>query len=179
MSLADKLVSSFLAFELDIDIQSPVHAKRTKALKEFEKLGFPTKKDEAWKYTSLKSVIKEDFTIFSKKKNVLDFKNVKNYFLDNTETYKIVFVDGFFDPFLSQTSHDGVDICILSAALTKPVYSKIISKYFDTSINTNDSLSLVNTAFAKEGVYVHIPKNKILDKPIAVSYTHLTLPTKA
>ena len=99
MSLADKLVSSFLAFELDIDIQSPVHAKRTKALKEFEKLGFPSKKDEAWKYTSLKSIIKEDFTIFSKKKNVLDFKNVKNYFLDNTETYKIVFVDGFFDPF--------------------------------------------------------------------------------
>jgi len=96
MSLADKLVSSFLAFELDIDIQSPIHAKRTNALKEFEKLGFPTKKDEAWKYTSLKSVIKEDFTIFSKKKNVLDFKNVKNYFLDNTETYKIVFVDGFF-----------------------------------------------------------------------------------
>ena len=82
MSLADKLVSSFLAFELDIDIQSPIHAKRTNALKEFEKLGFPTKKDEAWKYTSLKSVIKEDFTIFSKKKNVLDFKNVKNYFLD-------------------------------------------------------------------------------------------------
>ena len=73
---------------------------------------------------------------------------------------------GFFDPFLSQTSHDGVDICILSAALTKPVYSKIISKYFDTSINTKDSLSLVNTAFAKEGVYVHIPKNKILDKKI-------------
>ena len=53
MSLADKLVSSFLAFELDIDIQSPIHAKRTNALKEFEKLGFPTKKDEAWKYLSL------------------------------------------------------------------------------------------------------------------------------
>ena len=168
MSLADKLVSSFLAFELDINIQSPVHVKRTKALKEFEKLGFPTKKNEAWKYTSLKTLLKEDYTIFSKKKNVLDFKNIKNYFLDNTESYKIVFVDGFFDPFLSQTSHDGVDICILSAALTKPGYSKIVSKYFDSSINKKDSLSLINTAFAKEGVYVHIPKNKILDKPIEV-----------
>jgi len=168
MSLADKLVSSFLAFELDINIQSPVHVKRTKALKEFEKLGFPTKKNEAWKYTSLKTLLKEDYTIFSKKKNVLDFKNIKNYFLDNTESYKIVFVDGFFDPFLSQTSHDGVDICILSAALTKPCYSKIVSKYFDSSINTKDSLSLINTAFAKEGVYIHIPKNKILDKPIEV-----------
>ena len=68
MSLADKLVSSFLAFELDINIQTPVHIKRTQALKEFEKLGFPTKKDEAWKYTSLKSILKEDFTIFFKEK---------------------------------------------------------------------------------------------------------------
>ena len=169
MSLSEKLLSSFLAFELDINIQSPVHSERTKALKEFEKLGgFPTKKNEAWKYTSLKNVIKQDYTIFSKKKNVLEFKSVKNYFLDNTETYKLVFVDGFFDPFLSQTSHDGLDICILSAALTKPVYSNIISKYFNTSINQDDSLSQLNTAFSKEGVYIHIPKNKILDKPVEI-----------
>ena len=115
-----------------------------------------------------KNVIKQDYTIFSKKKNVLEFKSVKNYFLDNTETYKLVFVDGFFDPFLSQTSHDGLDICILSAALTKPVYSNIISKYFNTSINQDDSLSQLNTAFSKEGVYIHIPKNKILDKPVEI-----------
>jgi Fe-S cluster assembly protein SufD len=68
MSLEEKLISSFLAFELDINIQSPVHYIRTKALKEFEKLGFPSKKSEAWKYTSLKNVLKEDYTIFSKKK---------------------------------------------------------------------------------------------------------------
>ncbi|MDC0554997.1 Fe-S cluster assembly protein SufD, partial [Flavobacteriaceae bacterium] len=72
------------------------------------------------------------------------------------------------DPFLSQTSHDGVDICILSAALTKPAYSEIISKYFDSSVNKKDSLSLLNTAFSKEGVYIHIPKNKILEKPVEV-----------
>ena len=155
MSLVDKLVSSFLAFELDINIQSPVHNIRTQAIKEFEKLGFPNKKLEAWKYTSLKNILKEDYTIFSKKKNVLEFKNVQNYFLDNTETYKLVFVDGSFDPFLSQTSHDGVDICILSAALTKPVYSKVISKYFDTSVNKEDSLSLLNPIEHGANIVIH------------------------
>ena len=109
MSLADKLVSSFLAFELDINVQSPVHNIRTEAIKEFEKLGFPNKKLEAWKYTSLKNVLKEDYTVFSKKKNVLEFKNVQNYFIDNTETYKLVFVDGLFDPFLSQTKKNNYD----------------------------------------------------------------------
>ena len=93
MPLADKLVSSFLAFELDINIQSPVHNIRTDAIKSFEKLGFPNKKLEAWKYTSLNKVLKEDYTLFSKKKNVLDFKNVKDFFLDNTESYKLVFVE--------------------------------------------------------------------------------------
>ena len=41
MSLEEKLISSFLAFELDINIQSPVHNIRTKALKEFEKIRIP------------------------------------------------------------------------------------------------------------------------------------------
>ena len=168
MPLADKLVSSFLAFELDINIQSPVHNIRTDAIKSFEKLGFPNKKLEAWKYTSLNKVLKEDYTLFSKKKNVLDFKNVKDFFLDNTESYKLVFVDGFFDSFLSQTSHDHVDVCIMSAALSKAKYASIIKKHFNKSIEKSDSLSQLNTAFSKEGAYVHIPKNIILEKPIEI-----------
>ena len=168
MPLADKLVSSFLAFELDINFQSPVHNIRTNAIKNFEKLGFPSKKLEDWKYTSLNKVLKEDYTLFSKKKNVLDFKNVKDFFLDNTESYKIVFVDGFYDPFVSQTRHDGIDICIMSVALTKSKYSSIIKKYFNTSVDKNESFSQLNTAFSKEGAYVHIPKNIILEKPIEI-----------
>ena len=67
MPLADKLVSSFLAFELDINFQSPVHNIRTNAIKNFEKLGFPSKKLEDWKYTSLNKVLKEDYTLLKKR----------------------------------------------------------------------------------------------------------------
>jgi len=168
MPLADKLVSSFLAFELDIDIQSSVHNIRTDAIKSFEKLGFPSKKLEAWKYTSLNKVLKEDYTLFSKKKNVLDFNKVKDFFLDNTESYKLVFVDGFFDSFLSQTSHDKADVCIMSAALSKTKYASVIKKHFNKSIEKSDSLSQLNTAFSKEGAYVRIPKNIVLEKPIEI-----------
>tara|TARA_B110000008_G_scaffold201019_1_gene199680 strand:+ start:303 stop:1619 length:1317 start_codon:yes stop_codon:yes gene_type:complete len=168
MPLTEKLISSFLAFELDIDINSPIHSIRTNAIKKFERLGFPNRKLENWKYTSLNRIIKEDYTVFSKKKNVIDFKKVQDYFLDNIETYKIIFVDGYFDPFLSQTSHDGIDICIMSAALTKTKYSKIINKFFNKSANPEDSLTSLNTAFSKEGVYIHIPKNTVLDKPVEI-----------
>ena len=69
MSLKEKLVSSFLAFELDADINSDVHDIRSKSIKEFEKIGFPDKKDEYWKYTPIKKVLNEKLTIFKKKRN--------------------------------------------------------------------------------------------------------------
>ena len=56
MSFQDKLLDSFIAFEQVIDLDNPVHTVRKNALKRFESDGFPTKKDELWKYTSLKSV---------------------------------------------------------------------------------------------------------------------------
>ena len=168
MPLTEKLISSFLAFELDIDINSPIHSIRTNAIKKFEELGFPNRKLENWKYTSLNRIMKEDYTVFSKKKNVIDFKKVQDYFINNIESYKIIFVDGYFDPFLSQTSHDGLDICIMSAALSKAKYSKIINKFFNKSANSEDSLTSLNTAFSKEGAYIHIPKNTVLDKPVEI-----------
>ena len=42
-----------MAFEEKIDIQSELHEVRSNAIKNFENKGFPTKKEEAWKYTSL------------------------------------------------------------------------------------------------------------------------------
>ena len=52
--LKEKLLSSFLAFENEKDVDSYVHDIRTQAIKKFEEEGFPTKRLENWKYTSLK-----------------------------------------------------------------------------------------------------------------------------
>ena len=62
MSFQDKLLDSFIAFEQVIDLDNPVHTVRKNALKRFESDGFPTKKDELWKYTSLKSIIPVSYT---------------------------------------------------------------------------------------------------------------------
>ena len=60
MDLKDKLLSSFLAFENNVDLNSPVHDVRSEAIKNFETKGFPSKKEEAWKYTSLNNLQKID-----------------------------------------------------------------------------------------------------------------------
>ena len=50
--LKEKLLSSFIAFEEQKNVDSYVHGIRTKSIKKFEKEGFPTKKMENWKYFS-------------------------------------------------------------------------------------------------------------------------------
>ena len=129
MELKDKLVSSFMAFENTVDIDSPVHDLRNEAIKIFEDKGFPTKRDEAWKYTSLNSVLKHDYSVFPKQENAIEYSDVKKYFIHDIDSYKIIFIDGKYSSHLSQTTHDGIDVCLMSSALTKPKYQLIIELF--------------------------------------------------
>ena len=153
-----------------VDLDSKVHEIRTEAIERFEQNGFPTRRDEEWKYTSLNSLLKTDYSVFPKAETAIEFKEVKKYFLHEIESYKLVFVDGVYSSFLSDTTHEGADICILSSALKQPKYKMVIDHYFGTVASEKDSLTSLNTAFSKEGVFINVPKNTVLPKPIQVLY---------
>ncbi len=157
-----------MAFEERIDVTAELHDIRTSAIKNFENKGFPTKKEEAWKYTSLNSVLKNDFSVFPKRENSIEFKDVKKFFLHEIDTYKLVFIDGKFSSFMSSTTHEGIDVCLLSSVLTKPKYKMVLDTYFNQIASKDESLTTLNTAFAQEGAFINIPKSKVADKPIEI-----------
>ena len=167
MELKDKLVSSFMAFENTVDVDAPVHDLRNEAIKIFEDQGFPSKRDENWKYTSLNSLLKTDYSVFPKQENAIEYRDVKKYFIHDIDCYNLVFIDGKFSSNLSQTTHDSIDVCLMSSALNKPKYQLIIENYFN-KVASKDGISSLNTAFSKEGAYIHIPKNKLVEKPIQI-----------
>ncbi len=170
MDLKEKLVASFMAFENkgNIDLDSKVHEIRTAALESFEKYGFPSKRNEEWKYTSLNSILKNDYTLFPQSETAIELKEVKKYFLHEIESFKIVFIDGVYSSFLSDTSHEMADVCILSSALKQPKYKMVVDHYFGAVASTEDGLTSLNTAFSKEGAFIHIPKNVVLPKPVQI-----------
>ena len=167
MNLKDKLLSSYIAFEDHLQDDSPLHGLRSKAIKTFEAQGFPTKKEEAWKYTSLNSLLKTDYSVFPKLDQAVEFKDVKKFFLHDIDTYKVVFIDGVYSSFLSETTHDKIDVCLMSSALNKAKYKPVIEAYFN-KVAKSDSLTSLNTAFAKEGAYINIPKHNEVEKPIEI-----------
>ena len=167
MELKEKLISSFIAFENTVDMNASVHDIRSEAIKVFEQKGFPSKKQEEWKYTSLNAILKHDYNIFPKEENTLEFREVKRYFISDLDTYKIVFIDGKYSSHLSQTTHDKIDVCLMSSALSHEKYRAVIDTYFN-KVAKQDGLTSLNTAFAQEGAYIYIPKNKLADKPIQI-----------
>ena len=169
IDLKEKLLSSFIAFENQTNIDSYVHDIRSEAIKQFEAIGFPNKKLENWKYTSLKNLLNTDYSVLPEINNVLEFKNIRKYLIDDIDSYKIIFVDGKYCSHLSETTHEGMDICILSAALTQSKYDLIIENYFN-KIALKDGITSLNTAFSNEGAFIHIPKNKFVEKPIQIIY---------
>lgn len=170
MELKEKLISSFKAFEERTTIEPNIHTIRREALKNFEIKGFPSKKEEAWKYTSLNAVLKNDFSVFPVAESSINAEQVKQYFLDETDTYKVVFVDGVYNSLLSSVTSEGLIVDLLSSVVTKPEYKEVIDTYFNKTTNAKDSLTSLNTAFAFEGTYINVPKSKIVEKPIEIVY---------
>ena len=83
MDLKEKLAASFLAFEnkVSVDTDSNVHDIRSNAFDYFEQHGFPTKKDQEWKYTPLNAVLKHNYNVLSETEAAVEFATVKKYFL--------------------------------------------------------------------------------------------------
>lgn len=168
--LKEKLLSSFIVFENEMNGESKtaVHDIRKKALKTFEEMGFPTKRDEEWKYTNLKPILKHDFRVFPKTEKALEFKDVKQYFLNEVDTYKVVFINGVYSSWLSDTTHVNYDVCTFSSAIKR--FPEVLEKHFSTIAPENEAMIALNTAFAKDGAFIRIPKNQVVGKPIEMVF---------
>lgn len=169
-NLQEKLLSSFIVFENEYlsEVDSPLHEIRREALKRFENQGFPTKRDEEWKYTNLKPILKNDFRLLPKSDEDIEFKDVKRFFLNDVDSYKLVFINGVFSSWLSETTHQNWDVCTFGSALKK--YRDVLDEYFSEATPKNHPLVDINTAFSKEGAFIRIPKNKVVDKPIQMIF---------
>ena len=79
MDFKEKLLDSHLAFEQDVDLLHPIHKYRKEALKRFEDAGFPSKRDELWKYTSLASITQKDYNLSPTSDSNIELKDIKKY----------------------------------------------------------------------------------------------------
>ena len=145
-----------------------MNAPRAKAFADFERLGFPTTKQEKYKYTDMAKLFAPDYGL---NLNRLDipvnpyevFKcDVPNM---STSLYFVV-NDAFYSKALPKAQlPEGVLLGSLKE-LSKQ-YPELVQKYYGKLADTSkDGVTAFNTTFAQDGFMLYVPKGVVIEKPI-------------
>jgi len=143
---------------------------RKDALENFSSLKFPTPKDEEWRFTNISPLLKFNFNPLSEEPEI-DLKKIDKLKLKDSFKNRIVFVDGIFSYGLSELN--GLAKTIKIESLTSAIgnnnelFKLHFNKYADYSRNIFTAL---NTAYGKDGAFIFIPDNKIIEEPVFVLF---------
>jgi Fe-S cluster assembly protein SufD len=143
---------------------------RSSAMDRFEQLGFPSVKEEDWKYTNLASLAKEEFVPLTNR--ATEVREVERLAYPETAEAHLVVVDGFLREDLSVKTGLGDVIAVdLLSAVEDARYNKIVRKYLARNAGYhNNGLTALNTAFLQSGVFLWIPKNVKLGRPLQITF---------
>ena len=139
---------------------------RVKSFKKFEAKGFPTKKQEHWKYTDLRNIIYnnfQDLQIFNEEKT-LKYNN--DLLIKDFEHNKIVLLNGnFIESNFAFENEKKINIKSLKNIFENKTDFDKIKDYFSDEQNSMISL---NHALANDGIILEIDDNYSFNKPLVI-----------
>ncbi|MBN4065732.1 Fe-S cluster assembly protein SufD [Candidatus Amoebophilus asiaticus] len=168
MDLKDNYLLKFKGFESSLNGKStiPFHAMRQEAIKNFRDIGFPTLRDEEWKYTNVAPIIEQDFDR-STIEIEIDAAQISNFTYKDQTGNTIVFVNGQYSDKLSDIKITSKDVIIESLQSAFENHASIIEKHLAKyATKENNAFTALNTAFVDEGVLIYLPKDVVIEEPI-------------
>ncbi len=165
--------SRFKIFEENLNGQqsSELHALRRKGLESFAEKGFPSTRDEEWKYTNVESIAGNEFlpAILSEEATANE-NEIRRHFMSEAEAYRLVFVNGRFKPEFSATENlpEGAIVSGLSEQMNSD--HETVQALAEQAVFEEDAFTALSTAFISDGAFVYLPENVQLDKPIQLLF---------
>lgn len=148
-----------------------LHALRKQAIARFAETGFPTRDDEAWRYTNLGPIARTPFEIAAPASAVIGRADLERLSFPVFACSVFVFVNGRFAPSLSapRALAGGIQVGNLAAALPSPLCP--LEGHLGSLARPDEgALVALNTAFFTDGVMLHVPAGVEIETPIHVVY---------
>ena len=134
-------------------------ARRAAAVQRFTEVGFPTTRQEAWRFTDVSPIANAAFA--PAPAVVLTPGTIAPYTFGTEEGVRLVFVNGHHAAALSQSTAlpPGVVVLPLSAALARPEHARRIEQHLGSVADVAENpFVALNTGYATEGAYIFVPK---------------------
>ena len=141
-----------------------MNAVRDVAFEKFHAMGFPSRKEERYKYTDMKALFAPDYGLNLNRLEIpvnpydafrCDVPNLSTmlYFVIN---------DAFYTKALPKGNlPNGVVVGSLREFASSDYYNRLASK-------DDDAVTSLNTMLAQDGLYVYVPKGVVMDRAIQV-----------
>lgn len=141
---------------------------RTEAMKNFTRLGYPNRRQEAWKYTDLEPALQVPYRMqLIPSEERADASKIFQCEIHNFETYLFSLLNGSYvweHAPLSELPDGAVVGSLRAAAIKYPeLFARHYGQYADMK---NGALEALNTAFAMDGIFIWVPDGVVVEKPI-------------
>jgi Fe-S cluster assembly protein SufD len=166
-----KFLADFEMLEsrLNGESSTPLHAIRRDAIEQFQALGFPTIRNEEWKYTNVQPFVLNNYSVLASRTTTLTHDDIKPFLFHEEGDFVLVFVNGIFSAELSVVPEVQGGIVVDHFAAAQQRYSTIFRDHFAQHADyRSDAFTALSTAFALDGVFVYVPDNRSLDKTVHV-----------
>lgn len=143
---------------------------RQEAFARFWELGFPTVRDEDWRFTSLAPLNTQTFWLATNSGTALVDLDTIDTLTPAGVTNRIVFVNGQYAPELSRIEETaGLVVMPLGEAIAAghPLVQQHLAKH---EKYRHDAFTALNTAFIENGAFVHVKRGAVIEQPIYVLY---------
>jgi len=138
---------------------------RRQALDRFRALGFPTTRDEEWRFTSVAPVAERPFALARNGASALRPQDLDPLRLPLDPAATLVFVNGRLAPALSAIGPlpPGVEVASLAAGAAAGVVEKHLTR---AATADRHAFTALNTACLVDGAVVFVPPGMAVDAPI-------------
>jgi Fe-S cluster assembly protein SufD len=139
---------------------------RRDALESFSEHGFPSPREEEWRYTNVSGIEKKLFTpSLALTAGEVDSEWLQAYKIE--DAWVVVLVNGHYSAELSVIDGLPESVSVMSMTDALAIQPDTVEKHLGLAANQSEhSFIAFNTAWFTDGLFVHVPAKTVLDRPI-------------
>ncbi len=138
---------------------------RDKALATFSASGFPSPREEEWRYTNIAPIERKRFQLPSGAPALIDRDKLKPFQIEGAAS--LVFVNGRYERELSVLPEFGQGIVVCSMAEALQSQASRVQQHFGAAVKKeNKGFLAFNSALFTDGVFIYIPQDVKIEAPV-------------
>lgn len=157
----------FEALDREARLASWIYPLRRAALSRFLELGFPTRRDEDWKYTNVAPIAGVPFRPATSNGHGLSLAGLGPVAFPDLPGIRLVFVNGRYAPALSTSGAPAPGVKVGSLAEALRTNAAEVEPYLAREVSfEHQAFTALNTAFLSDGAFVLVAPGAVVEAPI-------------